>query len=588
VPADPAHWVTLSAALFRLGLPKAAARAGRRAVTLLPASAAASNNLGAALTSNGDHQIALRVLRSALAVDPSCGPALNNCGLAHLASGREDRAIVSFRAALTRDPAQVDAYLNLSLGARRLGRPSLGVLAIVNALVLSPADPDCLVSLGNLLVTIGEVDAGSAWIRRALATRSDHLAATASLSGAISYSTTATEATRTAAYTTLASIAGRHRSPAAADFERAPIPDRPLTVGYVSSTFRAHPVGLQLERLLANHDHESFHVICYADVPRGDDVTERLRALVPRWHDTTGWDDSEVADAVRGAGVDILVLVAAHEEGGRRFMGARRSAPVQISLHDVATTGLAEVDWWLADDDLTPYPGEEWFSERPLMVTKLFQYAAPPDGPAVIRRRAMPGPQVFASFNNPSKLSEPCIAAWAAVLRRLPDASLTLKYGNLYGDPMVAERVRRLFSSHGVDGRRLRLLAGDFGRVEHLRCLGSMDIALDPFPFNGNTATMEALFMGVPVITLAGPRFVSRMGRSILSSVGLPDLVAESVESYAERAVSLARDSLRQMRLRSELRDRLLASPLCDAVSHARSVEAAYRRSWRHWCMGVR
>jgi protein O-GlcNAc transferase len=181
----------------------------------------------------------------------------------------------------------------------------------------------------------------------------------------------------------------------------------------------------------------------------------------------------------------------------------------------------------------------------------------------------------FASFNNPAKLSAPTLAAWAEILRRVPDATLTLKYQGLFADPAVAARVRQALGGNGVDPARLRLVADAMSREDHLAAVGSTDIVLDPFPYNGNTSTIEALWMGVPVVALRGARFIGRMGAAILERVGLDDLAADSPSGYADAAVTLAADAARRRDLRTTLRDRLRASTLFDPAGQARAIETA-------------
>jgi predicted O-linked N-acetylglucosamine transferase (SPINDLY family) len=275
-------------------------------------------------------------------------------------------------------------------------------------------------------------------------------------------------------------------------------------------------------------------------------------------------------------------MAAGHTFDNRLAIAAHRPAPLQSSFYDITTSGLAVMDGWLTDPFLHPESTTERFTERLIRLPCFYLHQARAGAPD-------PAPKssagiTFGSMNNPHKYNGEVFAAWARILHAVPEARLLLKYANAYESPKLRTIILDAFARQGISAERLRFVAGRIAPSEHLAVLQEIDIALDPFPFNGSTTSFEALWMGVPVVTLAGERFLGRVGASCLAQVGLTDLVAKDVEGYVERATGLGRDRERLATLRRTLRDRVAASPLCDAAAHARAFEAAIRQLWRGWC----
>ena len=371
----------------------------------------------------------------------------------------------------------------------------------------------------------------------------------------------------------------------AEDLTNDPTPDRRLRVGYLSSDFRNHPVGLVLLPLLSSHDRAEFEVFCYADVPRPDAMTERFRSTVDHWHTIVGKSDSEVAGMVRADAIDVLVCLAGHFDSNRPLVCAHRAAPVQVSFHDGATSGLEEMDYWLTDDFLHPPDTKEMFTEDLYRLPVFYQWLPIEEAPPV---ETLPADQAgfvtFGSFNNPAKVNEEVIGLWAEVLKSVPGSRLVLKYMNWYEQASLRDRLIDQFATGGIGSERLVFVAILDTINEHLGHYGEVDIALDPFPFNGATTTFQALWMGVPVVSLAGETFISRATGSILHHAGLGDLTVDTPEAYVACARNLAGDFERLRTLRKTLRERMATSPICNAPAHTRSVETAYRDMWRKWC----
>jgi predicted O-linked N-acetylglucosamine transferase (SPINDLY family) len=367
-----------------------------------------------------------------------------------------------------------------------------------------------------------------------------------------------------------------------------PDPGRPLRVGYVSPDFREHSVAYFLEPLLANHGSSAVEVFCYSEVAQPDQRTERFQALADHWRPTVGLSDHGLAQLIREDNIDILVDLAGHTANNRLLAFAEKPAPVQASwLGYGATTGMSAIDYRITDAITDPEGAEAHYSETLLRLPDaFFCYAPPADAPEVAPPPVLAqGHITFGSFNNLAKLTPQGVEVWASILRAVPDSRLLIKRMHRV-DKATLGRYLELFAEHGIRAERLELVPWIPGRAGHLGTYGRVDIALDPFPYNGGTTSLEALWMGVPFVTLRGNRFISRMGASILTQLGLPELIAESEADYVAKAVALASDRERLTELRSELRPTMAASPLCDAPSFARKMETAYRNVWTKWCGG--
>jgi predicted O-linked N-acetylglucosamine transferase (SPINDLY family) len=364
-----------------------------------------------------------------------------------------------------------------------------------------------------------------------------------------------------------------------------PDPARRLRIGYVSGDLRRHPVGYFLDGVLACHDPEQFRVHCYANQSFGDDLTERLRANSARWQAIFGKPDEEVAEMIRADGIDILVDLAGHTARNRLTVFGIKPAPVQATWAGyVGTTGLSAMDYLISDNRETPEGTDHWYVESIMRLPDCYVCYAPPDyaPPVAPLPAARNGFITFGCFNNLAKINPEVIGLWTELLRNLPDARL-LMVTKALGDPRISRRYRDAFDAGGVGG------SVDFsGMVPHRELLeryGDVDVALDPFPYSGGLTTLESLWMGVPVVTLGGERFASRHTLSHLAAAGLHELIADDRAAYVAKAVSLAGDLPRLQELRLSMRDRLAASPLCDAPRFTRNLEQAYRSMWRKWCL---
>jgi predicted O-linked N-acetylglucosamine transferase (SPINDLY family) len=369
--------------------------------------------------------------------------------------------------------------------------------------------------------------------------------------------------------------------------ERAP--ERRLRIGYVSPDFRSHVVGLFMLPILEAHDPAGFEVLCYGSGRAQDATTGRIRERAA-WRDIVGLGDAEAAELIRRDAVDLLVDLTGHTAGHRLLLFARKPAPVQVTyLGYPGTTGLAAMDYRITDAHADP-PGltDRLYTETLVRLPDTaWCYAPPPDAPAVGRGPAADGRALtFGSFNNLAKLTGTMLGLWAEILRAVPGSRLLLKNAG-FGSATARQRVRAALAAEGIEPKRVELRGPVLTPAGHLAAYAGVDIALDTYPYHGTTTTCEALYMGVPVVSLAGQTHVSRVGASLLANVGLTELVASSPDEYVQRAVGLARDGRRLSALRGSLRGLLERSALMDAGRFTRHLEQAYRDMWQRHQAGL-
>jgi predicted O-linked N-acetylglucosamine transferase (SPINDLY family) len=607
---------SLANALKDLGDLEGAVAGYRRALERLPDQAEIHSNLGAVLHMRGSIDEATACYRRALELKPNHAEAHNNLGVALQALGRLAEAAASFRRALEIKPDYPGALLNLGNAWIDLGQPGEAASCFRRALTLSPLNADVLSRLGWALHLQGKLDEAIGCYEQALRRWPDHADTCNNLGHALRDAGQSAEAI--ACYRRAVALAPdrpllgssllygmqfcpeytaetildahrrwsqQHAEPLtrlAALPANDGTPDRPLRIGYVSPDFRRHVVGQFLAPLLAAHDHRQFQIYGYSSVQLRDTLTDSLRASVDVWRSVVGLSDAQLADVVRQDRIDILVDLTMHMAGSRLLLFARRAAPVQVTyLAYCGTTGLTAMDYRLTDPYLDPPGSESFYTEQSIRLPETYWCYRPiGDTPPIVPTPAAAAGRItFGSLNNFSKVSQAAIAVWCRVLQAVP-ASRLLLYSQAGSH---RDRVRECFARQDVSPDRVEFV--DFQPLDaYFRTYQRIDIALDPFPYGGGTTTCDALWMGVPVVSLAGQTAVGRGGLSILSNLGLQELVARDADGYVRIAAQLAGDLPRLAELRATLRERMQRSPLMDAPRFARNVEAAYREMWGRWC----
>jgi predicted O-linked N-acetylglucosamine transferase (SPINDLY family) len=580
----------LGGTLQELDRPSEAEVSLRWALELRPDFPEALINLGNAVRALGRATEAESCYRRALALRPDSPEANNNLGSVLRSLGRSAEAAERYRHVIRLRPDLAEAHNNLGTALRDLGRPSEAEACFRQAMNLRTDLAEAHNNLGTALRDQGRVVEAEACFRQALEVRSNFTAAHDALLMTLHYHDGIRPEQLAAEH---ADFDRRHAAPLRTHWRphmNSRDPERPLRLGFVSPDIGGHPVGFLLIRAVEALAHRPCVVLCYSDrVIPPDDVNVRFRAAAAVWRDTAGWDDDRLAKEVRADGVDVLIDLTGHTGGNRLMAFARRPAPVQATwLGYEGTTGLEAMDYLIADDRLVPPEAESFCRERVLRLPGGYACydppaAAPEPGPPPA---VAPGRVTFGCFNNPAKLSGAALAAFTAVLNRVPDSRLVLRYAGL-DDPATASRLRGLFTAAGLDPGRVEL-HGRVSRAAYLAAYRDIDIALDPFPFGGGVTTCDALWMGIPIVTLPGATFASRHGLGYAFTLGLADaLVARDVEDYAARAAGLARDRDQLADLRVSMRGRMAQSPLCNGERLADELLAALRGAWREWAAGT-
>src|SRR5262245_1879656 len=548
-----------------------------------PNNAALLNAMAYSLTYSGQQEQALYYADRAVQAAPDDVDLLNNLGTMRSRAGRPDLALPPLERAVSLRPDYAPARINLGNALFTLNRCTESVAHPRVAAQLTPGDVGTTAELMNKLQTIARAEEAVDLARSRAHAAAGHMPLARSLATALLNDPRATPRDVFVAHSTLGGIIAAQNQTMPRRFSNAKDAERPLRLGFVSPDFRSHSVSYFVERILAGLDRDRASVACYACSPLADETTARLRAAASAWRQIDALPANAAADRIIADGMDVLVDLAGHTNGARPEVFQLRAAPVQITYCGYpATTGLSQMDWRMVDAVTDPVGAEDWATERLLRLSPVFLcFRPPPEAPGESPRGE--GPVTFGSFNALSKLNEAVISLWSRLIAAVPGSRLLLK-GRQIADTGVCDDLRRRFGAQGVAPERLDLLAATPGVPEHLALYGRMDIGLDPFPYNGTTTTCEALWMGVPVVTLAGEMHAGRVGTSLLSAAGLPELIARTPEQYVEIAARLAGDRPRRARLRTELRQRFAASPLNDEAGFCRAFEGAVRNAWRAWC----
>jgi protein O-GlcNAc transferase len=550
-----------------------------------PDNADAAFNLGNALRGLGRQQEAIEHYRRAAALRPGHAEALNNLGNAYKETGDYTAAMAAFAAALATRPGYTAAINNAGCLLRTLGQLDEAEDMLRRGLALDPRHPALHDNLANVLKDAGALDEAIAHYRQALDLDPGNAATHGNLAYALSFHCAEPrpileECLRWGAR--FAAPLERSHLPPARDLS----PDRRLKVGYVSGDFREHCQSLFTLPLLAHHDRREVEVVCYSSVERRDAWTQRLESCADVWRDACTLDDAALAEVVREDRIDILVDLNMHMAHGRPLLFARKPAPVQIAwLAYPGTTGMAAMNYRLSDPRLDPETFDSHYSERTLRLADTFwcydpqsEHIAVNELPAIKR-----GHVTLGCFNNPCKLTDRTLDLWSGVMRAIPDAHLRLMAPpGRHREHLVAR-----LGAYGVAATRLSFV-GFRPREDYLRSYHDVDLGLDTLPYNGHTTSLDALWMGVPIVTRRGHTCVGRAGLSQLFHLDLLDLVADSDAAFVAIVAALAADVARLRALRGSLRETMRRSPLMDAARFAHCIEHAYRDAWRAHCIAAR
>jgi predicted O-linked N-acetylglucosamine transferase (SPINDLY family) len=521
--------------------------------------------------------------RRALAIRPDFHEALNNLGLLLMESGRLTESVEVLQQSLKTRPNDADVLNNLSNPLKDLGRTDEALEVLQRALAIKPGDANAHSNLGGIFARMARVDESLAEYRRAMHLNPNDALAHSNLVFGMSFHPKYSAAD-------ILLEARRWDERHAKPLRRLVVPhknsrdeNRRLRVGYVSPDFRRHVVAWNLLPLLRQHNREHFEIFCYASVARPDEITDQLRQSSDHWRDAHLLNDERLAEQIRADEIDILIDLSLHTANNRLRTFAMSPAAVQITyLGYCGTSGLEAMNYRFSDPYLDP-PDQDLncYSEQTIRLPETYWCYAPggethPPSPLPAQKN---GYITFGSMNQFAKVSEEALDLWSEILRRAPRSRLLLHAP--FGKYLDATRDR--FARNNIPADRVEFIDRQTWEP-YIRTFDRIDIGLDTFPYNGGITSCDTLWMGVPIITLSGQTPVGRGGRSILSNIGLAELIAFSPQEYVNLAVRLAGDIPRLSELRKILRPRMQASPLTDAPRFACNVEAAYRDAWRRWC----
>lgn len=521
----------------------------RRLVAQQPENAVAWKAIGDAAEKTNQPKLMVECYEASLEINPNQIDLETAMGLFFYRQRQYPPARQHFERAIAIQPA-AGAYVNLASTISILGHPKLAYNALKHALSI---DPEFINAYRGVL-----------GLQLYLARRPD-------------------EVDRDA-YQAFAACAQRRAEGAV--FSGGNLPSNPtrIRIAYLTSDFCTHPVTRNMLPILTKHDRLRFEICIYADIKRFDELTVCCQQQADIWRDISGLNDREVAEKIHEDKIAILVILAGRFDENRPQVCAYRAAPIQVSYHDAATSGLPEMDYLISDISMTPCDSKEWFSERVVRLPTFYVHEPIEDAPEI---SALPvkrnGYVTFGSFNNPTKLNADVFQLWARILKAIPNSRLVLKHTGKFSEPEIRDWCLSSFCAFGVDESRIEFPDQLNDRASHLAIYQQIDIALDPFPFTGSTTTFEALWMGIPVVTLAGELMVGRWSASMLRRVGLTALIANTEDEYVATAVALATDLGRLEAMRSTLREQVSLSSLCNAHRTTRHLERAYRYMWRKW-----
>lgn len=580
-PDYAAAWGMLGRINKSLGKLNEAESHFRRAASLRPGGAEIHKGLADVLTQLGKKQEAVSIY--------------NDLARVLFEQGRPQESITIYKMALAIESDNAILYSNLGSIYESVGELDEAETCLVKALQLDPNPGSSAVynNMGNVLKTQGKVTEAEAVFRKGLEVNPDDQRLGSNLllclQSIANYS-------RAEILEEHIQWAKKHATPPQNSnaHNNSPDPDRRIRIGYVSPDLRTHAVGYLVEPILANHNSEQFEIFCYAEVSAPDSFTERLRSMVDGWRNTCGMSDSQVATMIRSDGIDILVDLAGHTSKSRLTVFTTKPAPIQVAYLGYSdTTGMSSIDYRLTDEISDPVGDEKYYTEELIYLREGFSCYTPPKGvPEITRLPALSSKTVtFACLNNLYKINSSVIDLWCRVLHATPSSRLIIFRHVLKGK--ARDRLYEEFAERGIDRQRVELLCDlpteyhqSFPHgTWHMGLFEKIDIMLDTFPRDSHVIACEALWMGVPVVTMYGERHSGRICASVLTTLELPQLIASTADEYLEIATELANNLDELEQIRNGLRDRMKNSSLCDSKKFTGILEDAYRDMWKRWCV---
>ncbi|MBO9648008.1 MAG: tetratricopeptide repeat protein [Variovorax sp.] len=581
-PEAAGGYIGLGFTHLRLGQVAPAITALQNAVARNPQSVDGLYMLGKACLAAGQGDSAEQAWQKLHLLDPAFEHVyVDHCFLL-FSRGKADQATVLIKKGIDHHPQNADFHFCLGNLLSEAGDHSGALNAYAAAREIVPPWPELLSNIATALRQTGQLDASIEALKAATDLAPDNASILSNYLMGVQYSDKFSKQEK---FDALQVFAKRFESPLLdqwGHYRNDPNPDRKLKIGYVSGDFRNHSLAFFIEPVLRNHDRSAFEIHCYYSHPSFDNVSANIKALADQWHGIFQMPDEALAQKIRADGIDILIDLSGHTGHNRLLAFARKPAPIQMTwLGYQASTGLRAIDFRVTDEAMDPTgTSEAYHSEKLLRLPVSGAFTPSPVSPPVNLLPALDGrPFMFGCLNNPSKITDEAIRLWARILAVVPNSQLMI--GNATSD--VIARISSQFALHHVGVDRLSFqprvsLAG------YLALHNQIDLALDTFPYNGGTTTFHSLWMGVPLIALAGDTSLSRVGISMMNGLGLPEFCASTADEYVERAVWHATHLPELDTVRQSMRAKMETLNHHMALGVTSSLESAFREQWHTYC----
>jgi predicted O-linked N-acetylglucosamine transferase (SPINDLY family) len=569
----------IAQSFYHLGNYAHAIAAAQHAISLDQRQPTLFKMLGKALLASGCPQDALVALNRAIELQPEDAESHHAVGNALCSTHRLEEGIGAYQKAIELAPNYAATYSNLATALADVDRTDEACEALNRALSLQPDSHQAMSNLSQVLASLGQIQEAIALQRRAIELAPNDPGLQSTLQFFLAHDLKSDEA---AIAEENRRWAARHALPLAAEAQphnNNPNPDRRLKVGYISRFLHDNADWHDLLPLLSNHDHSKFEIFSFSDTGTSDDATGMARKWSDHWVETAALSDAQLAQAIRDHHIDIAVL---HLPSQRLLAMARKPAPVQVTwLLSASSAGIEMMDYRISDPFVDPVGWDEsCYSEKTFRLPHTAWCFDPlvKDVPCSDLPATKNGFITFGSLNRLNKINSSVVALWSEVLSATPDSRLLM----LAPQGQVRQRIVSIFQSHGISPDRIHFLSRLKG-TEYLKAYHEIDIVLDTFPYNGHNTSRDALWMGVPVVSLSHRRPVGQVGASLLANIGLTEFLAKTPDEFVAIAKDLAGDRVRLTSLRSTLRQRMASSPLMDGKAFALDMESAYRTMWRDW-----
>ena len=582
-PRNAEAFNNLGVSWKRDGYPEHALSCFARASEIKPGFADAHNNIGAALYAFGDNEEAEAEVRKGIELSPDSPAAYCILGKILRAKRKHKESVDALNTAIKLAPKLPEAYREMGLTLSDINENESAMRAYRMAIKCDPNDSVAYNNLGMSHVLIGELDKAVDCFESSIKAMPAFSLAHSNKLFSLNYVPDLPHERLVEEHLEYGRMWDQEYDKNG--FANQPDPDRKLKIGYVSPDFRDHVVITFIEEMLKNHDRDKFELYAYAEVFNPDAVTERIKGYMDHWRYTIERNSLDVAQQIRNDGIDVLVDLAGHTGNNRLPVFGLKPAPVQVTwIGYPNTTGMKNIDYIMMTSHFLPQGGEADFTEEVyklprVPITYKIKTERPDIGPSPYKEN---GYVTFGCFNNAIKTGDAARAAWAEILRCVPDSRLLLK-AHAFRNEETVTASKAAFEALGIDPDRITC-EGPSKHSVYLTRYRAIDLALDPFPYNGGTTSLDTLFVGVPMLSLEGGTWVSRIGSGLLRIVGEESLIGKSVEDYVEKAVDLAKNPDKLAALRETLHERFIASGITDHAAQTRDVENAYRDMWRRWC----